>query len=116
MSRTRASISSSRGEVVPDAVVETPSRDRGRDQARGHSRGVAPVRGDFVKNYRCARELLSRWCNRYATGFLDKGRGADPNLHCALVIHDQLGPPPVILAPVVGVQIAPEVILMTAEQ
>ncbi|KAH0685713.1 hypothetical protein KY285_016277 [Solanum tuberosum] len=45
MSRTRASVSSYRGEAVPKAVIETSIRGRGRARARGHARGVAPVRG-----------------------------------------------------------------------
>ncbi|KAH0685865.1 hypothetical protein KY285_016419 [Solanum tuberosum] len=44
MPRTRASISSDRGEAVHEAIVEAQSRDRGRVQARGHVCGVEPTR------------------------------------------------------------------------
>uniref|UniRef100_M1DJJ3 Uncharacterized protein n=1 Tax=Solanum tuberosum TaxID=4113 RepID=M1DJJ3_SOLTU len=44
MRRTRASISSGRREVVPEAIVETPTRGRGRARARGRAHGVEPVR------------------------------------------------------------------------
>ncbi|KAH0746292.1 hypothetical protein KY285_007949 [Solanum tuberosum] len=45
MPRTRASVSSGRGEAVPEAVGETPTRGKGRARARGRARGVAPNRG-----------------------------------------------------------------------
>uniref|UniRef100_M1DAE5 Uncharacterized protein n=1 Tax=Solanum tuberosum TaxID=4113 RepID=M1DAE5_SOLTU len=45
MPRTRASVSSYRGEAVPKDVIETPIRGRGRARARVHARGVTLVRG-----------------------------------------------------------------------
>ncbi|KAH0776574.1 hypothetical protein KY290_007985 [Solanum tuberosum] len=44
MPRTRASVSSGRGEVVPEVVGETLTRGRGRARAKGRARGVAPSR------------------------------------------------------------------------
>ena len=55
MTRTRTNITSGRGEALPEAVVEAPTRGRGRSQtrgrassttvARGRGRGAALVRG-----------------------------------------------------------------------
>ena len=55
MTRTRTNIIGGRGEALPEAVVEAPTRGRDRARARdsargttiarGHVRGAAPVRG-----------------------------------------------------------------------
>ena len=47
MTRTRTNVTGGRGEALPEAVVEAPSRGRGRSQARGRSSStiVARCRG-----------------------------------------------------------------------
>ncbi|WMV29094.1 hypothetical protein MTR67_022479 [Solanum verrucosum] len=61
--KTRDSYMSGRGEAVPEVVVETLDRGRGRAQARECARGVASARvrvrgttlarGDFVEDFQC---------------------------------------------------------------
>uniref|UniRef100_M1DHB2 Uncharacterized protein n=1 Tax=Solanum tuberosum TaxID=4113 RepID=M1DHB2_SOLTU len=63
MPKTRDSDMSGRGEAVPEVVVETLARGRGRAQARECARGVASARvrvrgttlarGDFVEDAQC---------------------------------------------------------------
>ncbi|KAH0709281.1 hypothetical protein KY284_010708 [Solanum tuberosum] len=45
MLRTRASVSSGRGEAFPELVVENLARGRGRTRASGRARGITPVKG-----------------------------------------------------------------------
>lgn len=45
MSRTRSIVVGGRREVIPEKVIEAPTKGRGRAWTRGHARGVAPAVG-----------------------------------------------------------------------
>ena len=48
MTRTRANVSGGKGEALPEAVFEAPSRGRCRARDRGHSRGATLARGHVI--------------------------------------------------------------------
>ncbi|WMV37640.1 hypothetical protein MTR67_031025, partial [Solanum verrucosum] len=88
MPRTRAFVFSVRGEEVSEAVVETPTRGRGRAKARGCANGIASARG--------------RACG--AAPAIDRG------------IRDHVGQLPVVPTSVMTNQITRDVILTTTEE
>uniref|UniRef100_M1DDL3 Uncharacterized protein n=1 Tax=Solanum tuberosum TaxID=4113 RepID=M1DDL3_SOLTU len=84
MPRTRASVSSGRGEAVPEAVGETPTRGKGRARARGRARGVAPNRGcvhgaaPAKRTFLRDRRLCRLGCARGVAPSRGRARGAAP--------------------------------------
>uniref|UniRef100_M1DH28 Integrase core domain containing protein n=1 Tax=Solanum tuberosum TaxID=4113 RepID=M1DH28_SOLTU len=118
MPRIKVVVSSPSWEAVPKVVFKTPTRGRVGSRVRGHTSGLEPVRGHahgaalargkFVEDVRCVGELLSGLCDKYDTWFSDYGRGKTPDQHQVPGIHDQVGQPLAVSAPVVGVHIYPK--------
>ncbi|KAH0698845.1 hypothetical protein KY284_013060 [Solanum tuberosum] len=131
MSRTKASVSSDKGEAIPEPVVEAPAKGRGRDQLGGHARIVAPNRG-------CARgsapttcrareaslepqETLLRMLGVIENLFLG-GAPVTPQSAQTRVgyqtpgVHVQVDQPPLVPAQAIGVQVDPEVIMTAIDE
>ncbi|XP_069148249.1 uncharacterized protein [Solanum lycopersicum] len=132
MTRTRTNVTGGRGKELPEAVVKASSRGRDRSQARGRASGMTVARGrgrgeapdTLLRVLRSVLESFSQGGGATATPHDSRTREGAPNQEQqqAPVVQDavrKLLVDPTVqndVAPAVGGQVAPVVILTEDEQ